>query len=124
MERTGFYQRVYADFRRVEMIYGVRGRLGVTSTERIEPVKLRNLLLIALGIFIGVRVTKAMREDDPNVVHGPQGERADNPAAKIIGAQAQRLAGQAAVLSLDAIRRARGAIRTRLGEEDENAAWS
>ena len=45
------------------------------------------------------------------MVHGPQGERSDNAAAKIIGTQAQRLADQAAVRSLDAIRRARGAIR-------------
>ncbi len=124
MERTGFYQRVYAAFLWPTAIDGGRGRLGATSTERIEPVKLRNLLLIALGIFIGVRVAKAMREDDPNVVHGPQGERSDNPAAKIIGTQAQRLADQAAVLSLDAIRRARGAIRTRLGEDDGDAAWN
>ena len=87
-------------------------------------MKLRNLLLIALGVFIGIRVARMMREDDPNVIHGPQGERADNPAVKIISTQAQRLADQAAVLSLDAIRRARGAIRTRLGEEDQDEAWS
>jgi hypothetical protein len=87
-------------------------------------VKLRNLLLIGIGVFVGMKIASKMREDDPDVVHGPQGERADNPAVKIISTQAQRLADQAAVLSLDAIRRARGAIRTRLGEEDEDAAWS
>jgi hypothetical protein len=71
-----------------------------------------------------MKIASKMREDDPNVIHGPQGERADNTAAKILSTQAQRLADQATVLSLDAIRRARGAIRTRLGEEDEDAAWN
>jgi hypothetical protein len=40
-----------------------------------------------------------------------------------VSSQAQRLADQAAGASLGAIRRARGAIRTRLGEEDD-AAWN
>ena len=87
-------------------------------------MKLRNLLLIALGVFIGVRVARMMCEDDPDVVRGPASEHSENPAARIISTQAQRLADQAAVLSLDAIRRARGAIRTRLGEEGEDAAWN
>ena len=41
----------------------------------------------------------------------------------IVSSQAQRLADQAAGMSLGAIRRARGAIRTRLGDENE-AAWN
>ena len=87
-------------------------------------MKLRNLLLIGIGVFVGMKIASKMHEDDPNVIHGPQGERADNQAVKILSTQAQRLADQATVLSLDAIRRARGAIRTRLGEEDEDQAWN
>jgi hypothetical protein len=40
--------------------------------------------------------------------------------------QAQRIADQASVRSVDVIRRARGAIRTRLGEPStyDEAAWN
>ncbi len=39
---------------------------------RGSNVKLRNLILIALGIFIGYKLAAKMREDDPSVVKGPQ----------------------------------------------------
>jgi hypothetical protein len=88
-------------------------------------MKLRTLLLIALGIAIGLQVARRLRADDPNVVAGPQHEHpgSQNPAARVVTAQAQRLAGQATDLSLSAIRRARGAIQSRLGEPDE-ANWN
>ena len=34
-------------------------------------MKLRNLILIAIGIFIGYKLAAKMREDDPSVVKGP-----------------------------------------------------
>jgi hypothetical protein len=88
-------------------------------------MRLRNLLLIAIGVAIGIRIARMLREDDPNVVTGPQRDQSasTNQAVKMVSTQAQRLADQAAVLSLDAIRRARGAIRTRMGDEDD-AAWN
>jgi hypothetical protein len=45
---------------------------------------------------------------------------------RLVSDRAQRFADQAGVRSLDAIRRARGAIRTRLGEAStyDDAAWS
>ena len=90
-------------------------------------MRLRNLLLIAIGIAIGIRLARKLREDDPNVVTGPQRDQSAgaNQAVKIVSTQAQRLADQAAGASLGAIRRARGAIRTRLGDLDEDdAAWN
>jgi len=35
-------------------------------------MRLRTLILIALGIFIGYKLAAKMREDDPSVVKGPQ----------------------------------------------------
>ena len=89
-------------------------------------MRLRNLLLIAIGVAIGVRVANMLRQDDPNVVTGPQRDQSTgaNQTVKMVSTQAQRLADQAAVLSLDAIRRARGAIRTRLGDDVDDAAWN
>jgi hypothetical protein len=44
----------------------------------------------------------------------------------VVAGGAQRLADQASVRSLDAIRRARVAIRARLGEDDafDEASWN
>jgi hypothetical protein len=45
---------------------------------------------------------------------------------QLVTGQAQRIADQASVRSLEVIRRARGAIRTRLGETEafDDAAWN
>ena len=88
-------------------------------------MKLRNLLLIGLGIAVGMQISRRLREDDPNVVRGPQRPQSGGaaPTVRIVSAQAQRLADQATAKSLDVIRRARGAIRTRLVEDDDGA-WN
>jgi hypothetical protein len=91
-------------------------------------MKLRSLFYIAAGIGIGYTIASKMREDDPDVVRGPQ--RAASPAApalRLVSNGAQKLADQASVRSIDAIRRARGAIRARLPEYDEygnDASWN
>jgi hypothetical protein len=89
-------------------------------------MKLRYLVLIAIGVFIGIRIASKMREDDPNVVTGPQRDAGTNAnqAARIVSTQAQRLADQAAGLSLEAIRKARGAIQARLADNGSDAAWN
>ena len=89
-------------------------------------MKLRSLLLVAAGIGIGYALSRKMREDDPEVVRGPQRRSSGSPGLQLVTGQAQRIAGQASERSLDAIRRARGAIRTRLGEPDtfDDAAWN
>ena len=79
-------------------------------------MKLRSLLLVAAGIGIGYSISQKMRQDDPEVVRGPQRAATGSPALRLVQRQAQRIADQASVRSLEAIRRARGAIRTRLGE--------
>lgn len=89
-------------------------------------MKLRSLTLVAAGIAIGYSVSQKMRQDDPEVVVGPRQKSSGSPALRLVSGQAQRLADQASVRSLGAIRRARGAIRGRLGEPDtfDEAAWN
>jgi hypothetical protein len=88
-------------------------------------MKLRYPILIAIGIFIGIRIASKMREDDPNVVTGPRDAGSNaNQAARIVSTQAQRLADQAAGMSLEAIRKARGAIQARLADNGSDAAWN
>ena len=89
-------------------------------------MRLRSLLLVASGIAIGYTIAKKMREDDPVVVRGPQRTSAGSPAMQLVSVQAQRIADRASVRSLEAIRRARGAIRTRMGESEtfDEAAWN
>ena len=84
-------------------------------------MKLRSLFVLAAGIGVGYALATRMRQDDPDVVHGPQRQQGSSggPALRLVSGGAQRLADQAGVLSLDAIRRARGAIRSRLSEYDE-----
>ncbi len=91
-------------------------------------MKLRSLLFVAVGIGIGYSIASKMREDDPDVVRGPQRQQSTSgPTLRLVSGGAQRIADQAGVLSLDAIRRARGAIRSRLSEYDEygnDASWN
>jgi hypothetical protein len=91
-------------------------------------MKLRSLLFVAAGIAIGYKVATTMHQDDPNIVRGPQREQqSGGPALRLVSGGAQRIADQAGVLSLDAIRRARVAIRSRLSEYDEygnDASWN
>ncbi len=89
-------------------------------------MKLRSLFLVAAGIGIGYSLSQKMRQDDSEVVRGPQSRSTASPALQLVSDQAQRLADQASVRSLDVIRRARGAIRGRLGETEtfDEAAWN
>jgi hypothetical protein len=89
-------------------------------------MKLRSLLLLAAGVFLGLKIAEKLREDDPYVVHGPQRGRTEpRPALRLVSTQVQRLGGAATSKSLDAIRRLRGQIRDRLGDGDQDiAAWN
>lgn len=90
-------------------------------------MKLRNLILIAIGIFIGYKLAAKMREDDPSVVKGPQRQEGfgSSRTARTVSTQAQRIAGQATTKSLDIIKRARGSLRDRMGEyENDDAVWN
>jgi len=90
-------------------------------------VKLRSLFLFGAGIAVGVTVMRKLTEDDPDVARGPQRTATGNPALRALSEQTVRLTDKATVLSLDAIRKARGAIRERLvepGYDDDDAAWS
>jgi hypothetical protein len=85
-------------------------------------MKLRSLVLLATGIGIGLAVARKLREDDPVILVGPAEDRAQaGPVIRLVSSQASRVADRATVASLDAIRRARGAIRARLGEDE--ARW-
>jgi hypothetical protein len=91
-------------------------------------MKLRSLLFVAAGVVVGYKIATSMHQDDPDIVRGPQREQSSGgPALRLVSGGAQRLADQAGVLSLDAIRRARGAIRSRLTDYDEygnDASWN
>ena len=87
-------------------------------------MKLRSLVLLIAGVVLGMKLAAKLREDDPNVVHGPQRRRSDQrPSLRLVSGQVQRLTDVATGKSLDAIRRVRGEIRDRLGEDDA-AAWN
>jgi hypothetical protein len=89
-------------------------------------MKLRTLFLFGAGVVVGLMLARKMSEDDPDVVTGPtRSGSVTTPAMRVVGSQAQRLADRATVLSLDAIRKARGRIRERLGEDVyDDAAWT
>jgi hypothetical protein len=91
-------------------------------------MKLRSLLFVAAGIVVGYKIATKVHEDDPDIVRGPQREQSSGgPALRLVSGGAQRIADQAGVLSLDAIRRARGVIRSRLTDYDEygnDASWN
>jgi hypothetical protein len=87
-------------------------------------VKLRSLLLLIAGVALGMKLAAKLREDDPDVLHGPRRSRNDQrPALRLVSGQVQRLTDAATAKSLDAIRRVRTEIRGRLGEDDV-AAWN
>jgi hypothetical protein len=89
-------------------------------------MKLRSLVLVVAGIGIGYSISRKMHEDDPEVVRGPHRKTSGSPGLQLVTGQAQRIADQASLRSLDAIRRARGAIRTRLVETEtfDDAVWN
>ena len=89
-------------------------------------MKLRSLFLFGAGVATGLTIARKLSADDEDIVHGPQRTTSDQgPAIRAMSATTQRLSERATVLSLDAIRRARGAIRDRLGETTyDDAAWS
>jgi hypothetical protein len=91
-------------------------------------MKLRTLILIGLGIFIGYKLAAKMREDDPSVVKGPQRRQegfGSSRTARTVSSQAQRFAEQATNRSMDIIKRARGSLRDRMGEyESDDAVWN
>ena len=88
-------------------------------------MKLRSLFLFGAGIAVGVTVMRKLTGDDPDVSHGPQRTSTGNPALRALSEQTVRLSDKATVLSLDTIRKARGAIRDRLAESGyDDAAWS
>lgn len=89
-------------------------------------MKLRSLVLLGAGIMIGLAIARKVTEDDPEVIHGPsRSETPANPALRAVSSQAQRVAGRATIASLGAIRRARFAIRDRLGEEPyDDVSWN
>ena len=90
-------------------------------------MKLRSFVLFGAGIMTGLAIARKLTEDDPEVVHGPtRSEASTNPALRrAVSTQAQRIADRATVASLGAIRRARGAIRGRLGEEPyDEVSWN
>jgi hypothetical protein len=90
-------------------------------------VKLRNLILIALGIVIGYKLFTRMHEDDPSVVKGPQRRQegfGSSRTARTVSTQAQRLAGQATSKSIDIIKRARESLRDRMEYESDDAVWN
>ena len=87
--------------------------------------KVRTLLILFLGAILGYKMATKMHEDDPDVVHGPQRTAsASSPGLRLVQGQAQRIADQATGKSLQAIRRTRSAIRNRLGEQEDDAAWN
>jgi hypothetical protein len=91
-------------------------------------MKIRNLILIAIGIALGYKLAAKMREDDPSVVKGPQRRQegfGSSRTARAVSSQAQRIAEQATHRSLDIIKRARGSLRDRMGEyETDDAVWN
>ena len=92
-------------------------------------MKFRTGLLIGLAAGYGLAKRTTLAQDDPYVVKGPQREQASglatSPAVRAMSGRAQRLADQATVASLDAVRRTRAAIQSRLGElPEDDAAWN
>ena len=87
-------------------------------------MRFRSLLLIGFGVALGMKLAAKLREDDPEIVHGPQRGADQRPAAlRLVSDGLQRATDVATDKSLVAIRRVRRGIRDRLGEDDA-AAWN
>jgi hypothetical protein len=100
--------------------------LGYAFVRREGPrMRLGSLVLFGAGVMTGVAIARKLAEDDPAIAHGPaRSQTSANPALRAVSTQASRMADRATVASLEAIRRARGAIRDRLGEEPyEDVNW-
>jgi hypothetical protein len=89
-------------------------------------MKLRSLVLFCAGVFTGLAIARKLKEDDPDVVHGPtRPDVSAGPTIRAVSSQAQRFADRATIASLGAIRRARVAIRGRLGEDTyDDVSWN
>jgi hypothetical protein len=88
-------------------------------------MRLRSLLFFGAGIATGLAIARKATEDDPAVQHGPSRAAPSSPAVRAVTTQAQRIADRATVASLEAIRKARGAIRERLADEPyDDATWN
>ncbi len=87
-------------------------------------MKLRSILLIAAGIGIGYALARNSVQDEPYVVKGPRRESTGNPARRLLQGGTQRLTDAAAGRSLEVIRRARGAIRSRLDTAEDDTIWN
>jgi len=112
-----------------ERVYqGVSVRLAVRSSsiDREDPhMKLRSVVLFAAGVATGLAIARKLAEDDEAIVHGPQQAQRGNPMMRAISGRTAMLSDRATVRSLDVIRRARVAIRDRMGEQGyDEAAWS
>jgi len=89
-------------------------------------MKLRSLFLFGAGIVAGLMIARKMTQDDPDVVHGPtRADVSSSPTMRAVSTQAQRFADRATIASLGAIRRARVAIRDRLGDSEyDDVSWN
>ena len=90
-------------------------------------MKLRSLILFGAGIATGLASPRtAQRRTTRRSCTGPQRTSATtNPALRALSSGSQKLSDRATVMSLEAIRKARGRIRDRLGESTyDDAAWS
>jgi len=88
-------------------------------------MKLRSLFVFGAGVLAGLAIARKMTEDDPQILHGPSDAKSAGPARRAVSSGSQKLADKAGVASLEAIRKARGKIKERLGDEGyEDAAWS
>jgi hypothetical protein len=85
---------------------------------------LRTLIIFGSGVVAGISIARRIGADEPEVLHGPSQRESTNPALRAASAGLTRAGDRATIASLDAIRRARGVIRARLGEDaGDDAAW-
>jgi hypothetical protein len=81
-------------------------------------MKFRTGLIV--GIAIGYTAATWLRRDDPVIVTDPSASQ--GRAGRMISSSSRRVAARAQDAGLVALRRARGTIQSRLGEE-QDAAW-
>jgi predicted dinucleotide-binding enzyme len=89
-------------------------------------MKFRTFILFGAGFMTGLAIARSVGEDDPEVLLGPtRSSESAYRALRAVTWQAQRVADRATVVSLAAIKRARGAIRERLAEEPyDDVNWN